>query len=566
MLNFNDELNSIIELLDCTAKEISNISNISQSVISRYKNGERIPKANSTQFKSLVDGLYIIAHNKSINLTKKQIKDRLEKYLDVNDIDFEVFRNNLNILINGLSINVADLSKYLGYDSSYISKIRNGKRTPQNVNLFFNSVVKYIANNYQDSTDLIESIINTPINDDLSNVLNKWITNNTIIEEDPIDNFLTKLDSFNLDDYIKSIKFDKLIVPTSPINIPKHKVYYGLDGYKNSQLDLLKSIILLKSKEDVFFYSNMSITEASNDLSFKKKFMLCLAFMLKKGLHLNMIHDLDRPFRELMLGLEGWIPLYMTGQISPYYFKNNSNNIYSFMDSCGGNVVLHGSYITGNISSAKFLVSTKKEDVDYYKNNSRLLLKKANSLMDIYRRDKRIDFSNQLDNLSNISGIRKNIYTKLPNYVLDDDFLNNILDSNNVSSKNKELIINSINEEKTRVLKILTNDEMIDNIIKMDKEEFLDCDYSLSLSKFFIDLNIKYTYEDYLEHINLIKKFKKKYEKYNYRLFNNNVFKNINISIISKKVVIISKEMSPTIHFVINHPKLVDSIEKFELY
>lgn len=368
-----------------------------------------------------------------------------------------------------------------------------------------------------------------------------------------------------MDDYIKSIKFDKLIVPTSPINIPKHKVYYGLEGYKNSQLDLLKAIILSKSKEDVFFYSNMSITEAINDLSFKKKFMICLAFMLKKGLHLNMIHDLDRPFKELMLGLEGWIPLYMTGQISPYYFKNSSNLIYSSLDSCGGSIILHGSYITGNINSAKFLVSTKKEDVEYYKNNSMLLIKKAKFLMDIYRIDKKNDFINQLDNISKINGARKNIYTRLPNYVLDDTFLNKILDSNNISNSNKELIIKNINEEKTRILNILSNNEIMDKIIMMREEELLDSNYSLSLSKYFIDLNIKYSYEDYLEHINLIKKFKKKYKNYNYKFVSNDVFKNINITIISKKLVIISKEMSPTIHFVINHPKLVDSIEKFDL-
>lgn len=48
---------------------------------------------------------------------------------------------------------------------------------------------------------------------------------------------------------------------------------------------------------------------------------------LKKGLYLNIIHNLDRPFNEMMLGLESWIPIYMTGQVSPFYFKNNNNNI-----------------------------------------------------------------------------------------------------------------------------------------------------------------------------------------------------------------------------------------------
>ena len=47
----------------------------------------------------------------------------------------------------------------------------------------------------------------------------------------------------------------------------------------------------------------------------------------KKGLHLNQIHDLNRSFEDMMLGLESWIPMYMTGQISPFYLKEPSNNV-----------------------------------------------------------------------------------------------------------------------------------------------------------------------------------------------------------------------------------------------
>ena len=39
------------------------------------------------------------------------------------------------------------------------------------------------------------------------------------------------------------------------------------------------------------------------DLDFSKKYMLGLALLLKKGLHLNIIHSLNRPFQEMMLGL-----------------------------------------------------------------------------------------------------------------------------------------------------------------------------------------------------------------------------------------------------------------------
>ncbi len=75
-------------------------------------------------------------------------------------------------------------------------------------------------------------------------------------------------------------------------------------------------------------YSDMPMKEMAKDPEFPKKWMFGMAMMLKKGLHLHQIHNLDRSFDEMMLGLESWIPMYMTGQISPYYFKNAPNDVF----------------------------------------------------------------------------------------------------------------------------------------------------------------------------------------------------------------------------------------------
>lgn len=72
----------------------------------------------------------------------------------------------------------------------------------------------------------------------------------------------------------------------------------------------------------------MPIEEMAKDIDFYKKYMLGLAMMIKKGLHIHFIHDTSRPFNEMMVGLEGFIPLYMTGQISPYYLKNSQSEIF----------------------------------------------------------------------------------------------------------------------------------------------------------------------------------------------------------------------------------------------
>lgn len=286
-MNFHEILNHYMKIINCTTKELANLSGISNTTISRYRNGTRTPKYESEQLESLIEALIKLAHEKNIpNITETQLRIDLEEPLNKNEVDFEIFRNNFNTLIAILNINVADLSKYIGYDSSFISKIRSGTRKPLNIHDFTNTICKYIIEKYDNNERTkIEELIkseNTDIGqkENIQERLYFWLTNHQYIEEEyHIDMFLKKLDEFDLNDYIKAIKFDKLKVPTMPSGLPKSKLYYGLDGFKKSQLDVIKSIALSKSKENVFFYSNMSMVEASEDLEFTKKFIFGLACM-----------------------------------------------------------------------------------------------------------------------------------------------------------------------------------------------------------------------------------------------------------------------------------------------
>ena len=115
---------------------------------------------------------------------------------------------------------------------------------------------------------------------------------------------------------------------------------------KNGELDFFKSTVLSKNSKSIFMYNDMTMEDMAKDLDFGKKWMIAIATSLKKGLHLNMVHNLNRPFNELMIGLESWIPIYMTGQISPYYFKIPTNNIFGHTLYVSESAALSGDGIT----------------------------------------------------------------------------------------------------------------------------------------------------------------------------------------------------------------------------
>ena len=150
-------------------------------------------------------------------------------------------------------------------------------------------------------------------------------------------------------------------------------------------MDFFKATVLSKSTEPVFLYSDMPMEDMAADLDFSKKYMLGLALLLKKGLHLNIIHSLNRPFQEMMLGLESHIPLYMTGQISPYYLQSAPNTVFCHFLKVSGSAALSGECIAGCHEDGMYRLSRGKRDLAYYRKRADDLLQKAKPLMDIYR-------------------------------------------------------------------------------------------------------------------------------------------------------------------------------------
>lgn len=561
-MKFNELLNKYLEEFNCSSKTLSELTNISPAVISRYRSGERTPAIDSKQLESIIKAIQQISNKK---YKEEDIEKEFKSIFQKTDFDYDNFSKNLNELINTLKINIKDMSKYTLCDASSISRIRYGKTKPSEPIEFASKIASYVTNKYANETDItkIEKLTNND-GENLYNKVFKYLTNKEENKNnDMIKSFLNNLDKFNLNDYIKAIKFDELKVPTVPFYITKTKNYFGLEEMKKAELDFLKGTVLSKNNEDIFMCSDMPMEDLAKDIDFSKKWMFGIACLLKKGMHLNIIHNLDRPFNEMMLGLESWIPLYMTGQITPYYFKDISTNIYHNLTYVSGTLALAGECINNFHKDGKYFLTSNKKEVDYYKTKSNNLLKKANNLMNIYKEENSKSYNLFLDDYLNKDGDRKRILSSLPLFTMSDDLLNEILKNNKVPKKDINKIINYKNEEFNKYNNLLKNNNINDIIYILSKEEFNKNVPSLSLSNIFYDKKIKYSYETYLKHLKETKRLANKNNNYILNISDYLTFNNISITIFDKKQVIISKEENPTIHFVIKHPKLVNAINNF---
>ncbi|MEE3475409.1 MAG: hypothetical protein VZQ79_08705, partial [Ruminococcus sp.] len=227
-MSFCSHFNEYLSLLEITYPQFARYSGLSVSAVRRYKNGESEPAPDSEQFNKLTNAFFRLAREKGFELSEEEIREKLQGSLKNSlNISYETYVTNLNTLINALDIRVSVLAKALSFDSSYISKILAGQRKPRRVSDFTQSIGSYISRVCIDEQQLtaLSQLLNCDAEQldsprAISGAVTNWLGNNTVVaEKDPIENFLDKLEDFNLDEYINVIHFNDIKLPTAPFRL-----------------------------------------------------------------------------------------------------------------------------------------------------------------------------------------------------------------------------------------------------------------------------------------------------------------------------------------------------------
>ena len=571
-MNYCEKLNEYIEKLNCTAKELGETSGLSGATLSRYRSGERIPEINSDAFNNICKAIALLSQNRHIDesVTENSVAESFLQCKDIIASDKEQLRQKLNTMISAMNINITKLCRYTNYETSALFRIRSGSRNPSDPAKFAADIAGFVAREMNSESDKIKAakLIGCAV-DEIADTsvyferVREWIIAGQNRPKDEVRQFLEKLNEFDLNEYIKAIHFDELKVPSVPFQLPNSKSYFGLKDMMASELDFLKATVLSKSMEPVIMYSDMPMEEMSKDPEFPKKWMFGMAMMLKKGLHLNQIHNLDRSFEDMMLGLESWIPMYMTGQISPYYLKDVQNNVFLHLLKVSGTAALSGEAIADCHSDGKYYFTNNKNEVAYYKKRANELLDHALPLMEIYRLENAEHFNAFLQNDSAVTGKRRNILSAPPIYAMDKEYLAWLLQNRSVTDADMQRILEYADKQRGVVEEILKNDTVEDELPVISKEEFERYPTALPLSGAFYENDIAYTYGEYLEHIRQTEEFAKTHPNYCLKKTGACTFRNLQIHIHEGKWAMVSKGKSPAIHFVIHHPKLRGAIERF---
>ena len=93
-VDFKDTLNNYIDLVGCTARELSEASGVSTATISRYRSGERIPAPDSGHFDKLVSGIIQLAASQpELTFTEETVREVFRESVS------DVFTDMINYVI-----------------------------------------------------------------------------------------------------------------------------------------------------------------------------------------------------------------------------------------------------------------------------------------------------------------------------------------------------------------------------------------------------------------------------------------------------------------------------------
>lgn len=560
-MKFSDLLNEYISELGCSAKDLAEKSGLSASVISRYRAGERVPFTESEQLTRLAEGLAQIAlENGFKKHSKEEYLTSFASTLSQYKIDFDQFITKLNTIIDALGINLTELSKSMNFDVSFISKIRTGQRRPANIEKFVDNICSYICFHYTSSSHkiILSEILSCPevhlTTDFCFNTLKNWFSSKDEDNSAALLEMLCNYDEFDVEEYIQDFNRTDFELPSDKNGELISKNYYGQQNMWRAFQRFFQMTLAADNVDALYLSADFPFTKVADETMGPGTFLSLLLSCISKGIKVYILHDLNKPERMVTSNIKVWIPLYMTGKIYPYYLKTPTNDVYKNVVCISDVAALRGECIGNDLNVGKIYLTNYPEEIDYYKCQADAVLRKAYPLMEVYGENQKNLFLAMLESDAMTDGSRSNILPSLPIYTMPDHLMEKILIRNGVSEKDRAYLLERTKKHSNIFNKIVESNLQTDIIYVPKESDFEKDPPAVSLLGAFYERQLYYNYEEFMEHFEATKACARENSNYKIKYRTTNSFKNIRLAVHDDKWVIVSKNNTPIVHFIIRHP------------
>jgi transcriptional regulator with XRE-family HTH domain len=474
------------------------------------------------------------------------------------------FNEKLDFLMNITKTKNSDLAMYTSLDSSYISRLRRGKRDLSKTENYVKSMAEYFLKNikedYQKKTifDLIskDGFLSKEGKTD-TEILYLWLKNEKE-ESKAVEGFIENFSSF---------KFKKTSTWENTDYRPKTDtknvdIYPGLQGKREAVLDFLSLILEEKTPQTLLLFSDEDLDWLSGDDSFRNKWKDYMDQVILKGNKIIIIHELSRNLHEMLTSIRSWIPLYMTGAIEPYYYPKKRDGIFKRTIFAAPNTGAITSTVVGHMedNNVNYLIRDKTalKSIETEFKNYLKLCRPLVKIFDSKNRKQYLETMGEFENEEGSSILNPNAISirTLPLSTAE-----KIMDRNNYKPKEKTLSYAKKRNELFQ--KNIKNWEFTDIVTLPKIEDVISDNVIINFSNLLGIPPVTYRKEELVEHLENILRISKKYDNYNLIINPEKSDKELSLYCKEDVGVIASKKEPPFMIFAINESNMTAAFWDF---
>ena len=244
------------------------------------------------------------------------------------------FNEKLNLLMKMSNTTNMLLAEALGIDPSLVSRWRTGSREPNfhsryiiSIGAYFASIAKQdfqrvalleLTGHTFEEKDVAEPII--------ANYVTRWLTNDSKITGETIQ---TLLDTISQATMAENRQTHHLELPQEPSGTSVlSQTFHGTGGLQEAVTKLLLRTLSAGQQSVLLLYSDESMDWINSYPAFARMWSYLLVQCIRKGTKIKIIHTLARDSSELAGAVEKWLPFYLTGAITSYYYPRKLDGLF----------------------------------------------------------------------------------------------------------------------------------------------------------------------------------------------------------------------------------------------
>ncbi len=392
-------------------------------------------------------------------------------------------------------------------DSSHIGRLRNGTRPLPKKHDFLAAICLYLAEHFKNEYQIHAVKELTGISSvTLGSVQNtaKYLEHWLLEQKQP------RIQSDLISDYPEEAEKGKNPDAKLPTQV---KFLYGNAGKRKGTEMFFLKILQESEPQTLLLFSDENMAWMYEDPAFARRWTELFTKVIMKGNRIRIIHTISRDMNEIMEALLKWLPIYMTGMIEPYYYPRLRDGVFQYtMFIAPKTSALISSSVRQHTDGMLNILIHDKTALDAVALEYEQYFSQCRPLMQIYTEADNVGYRRAIIGLTGAQG---NVYIHS--------------DTPPMFAAPETLIKELEEEEANRDLMAIWKQSVTDfqNIIRKQKVFLVLLDPDIAsrgstslrppLTESMAFGKISYTTEQYLAHVENLKKLEERYENLSVR-------------------------------------------------